>query len=51
MAGTTKKSSVAVFPLWSLQKQNVWVKTSENNMKAIIGISVAYWLVHLRWGT
>ena len=45
MAGITQKSSVAAFPLWPF---NGWVKKSENSMKKIIGISVAYWRVHLR---
>ena len=27
-----KKISVAAFPLWSLQKQNGWVKRSKNNI-------------------
>ena len=48
IAGITQKSSVAAFPLLSFQKQNGWVKRSENNMKDIIGISVDYWHVHLR---
>ena len=52
MAGITQKSSVAAaLPLWSLQKLNGWLKTSENNMKGIIGVSIVYWCVHLRWGT
>ena len=50
MGRITQKSSVAVFPLQSFQKQNGWVKRSENNMKDIKGISIAYWSVHLRWG-
>ena len=29
-------------------KQNAWVKTSENNKKNIIGISIAYCRVHQR---
>ena len=33
-------SSVVAFPLWSLQKQNDWVKRIENNMKDIIGIPI-----------
>ena len=41
MVGITQKSSVDAFPLWSLQKQNGWVKKSENNVKDIIGISIA----------
>ena len=36
-------------PLWSLQKQNSWVKRSENNMKDIIGISIIACL-HFRLG-
>ena len=51
MAGITQKSSVAAFPVWSLDKQNDWIKISENDMKDIIGISIAYLRVHLRWGT
>ena len=39
------------FILRSLQKQNGLVKRSKNNMKDIIGISIAYWRVHLRRGT
>ena len=27
-----------------------WVKRSDNYMKDIIGISIAYWRLHLRWG-
>ena len=42
MAGITQKSSVAAFPVWSLDKQNDWIKISENDMKDIIGISIAY---------
>ena len=46
-----QKSSVASFPLWSLQKQNSSVK-GENNMKNIVGISViTYWRFYLRWWT
>ena len=41
MVGITQKSSVDAFPLWSLQKQNGWVKKSENNIKDTIGISIA----------
>ena len=48
MAGITKKSSVAAFPLWSFQKQNGWVKRRGNNMKDIIEISIAYCYFHLR---
>ena len=51
MAGITQKDSVAAFPLRFLQKQNGWLKKSENNMKDIRGISIAYWSVNLRWGT
>ena len=51
MAGITQKSSVAAFPVWSLDKQNDWIKINENDMKDIIGISIAYLRVHLRWGT
>ena len=48
MAGITQKNSVAAFPLWSLQKQNGWLKGSKKNMEGIIiGISDAYWRVHL----
>ena len=42
MAGVIKKSSVAAFPLWFLQKQDSWLQRSENNIKDIIGISIAY---------
>ena len=48
MAGITQKSSAAAFPLCSFQKQNGWLKRNENNMRDIIGISVAYWRVHLK---
>ena len=41
MAGITQKSSVDAFSFWSLQKQNGWVTRSENNMKDILGISIA----------
>ena len=52
MIGITEKSSVAVIPLWSPQKQNSWVKRTENNMKSIVGISViVYWRFYLRWVT
>ena len=52
MARIAQKSSATTFPLWSLQKQNSWVKRSENNMKDIVGISIiAYWRFHLRCGT
>ena len=44
----TQKSSVTAFPLWSLQKQNGWVKRSESNMEDIIEVSIIYWRVHLR---
>ena len=47
MAGITQKNSVAAFLLWSFQKENGWVQRSENNMKNIMGISIAYWGVHL----
>ena len=47
MAGVTQKSSIAAFPLWCLQKQDGWVQRSETNMKDIVGISIASWLVHL----
>ena len=39
----TQKSSVVAFLLWSFQKQNGLLKRSENNMKDIIGLSIAYW--------
>ena len=42
MAGITQKSSVAPFPLWSLLKQNGWVKRSKNNLKDVIVYSIAY---------
>ena len=42
-----KKSSVAAFPLWFLQKQDGWVQRSENKIKDIIGFSIVYWRVHL----
>ena len=49
MIGITEKSSVAVIPLWSPQKQNSWVKRTENNMKGIVGISIiVYWRFYLR---
>ena len=48
IAGITQKSAVAACPLRSLQKQNGLIKRSENNMNNIIGISIAYWRVHLR---
>ena len=47
MTGITQKSSVAAFPLWSLQKQNGWLKISKNKMNGIVGISIAYWRVRL----
>ena len=44
MAGITQKSGVAAFPVWSHQKQNSWIKKSENSMKDFVGISIiAYW--------
>ena len=49
MSGIRQKSSVAAFSLWSLVKYNGWLKRSENNMKDIIGISIAYWHIHIRW--
>ena len=49
MAEITQKISVAAFPLWYLQKQNGWIKRRENNMKDIIGISIAYWRVYIKW--
>ena len=45
------KSSVATFPLWSLQKQDSWVQRSENNIKDMTEVSIAFWLVHLKCGT
>ena len=49
MAGITQKSSVTAFPLWSLQRQNSWVKRSGSNMKDIVGISIiACWRFQLR---
>ena len=47
MAGITQKSCVAAFPLWSLQKENRWVKGKDSKMQDIIGISIAYWRIHL----
>ena len=47
MAGITQNSSVAAFPLWSLQKENRWVKRKDSKMQDIIGISIAYWRIHL----
>ena len=47
MKGVIKKSSVAAFPLWFLQEQDGWVQRSENNLKDITGISVAYLRIHL----
>ena len=49
MAEITQKINVAAFPLWYLQKQNGWIKRRENNMKDIIGISIAYWRVYIKW--
>ena len=43
MTGITEKNSVAAFLLYSLQKQNGWVQRSENKMKNIMWISIAYW--------
>ena len=37
------KDSAAAFSLRSLQKQNGWVQRSKNNVKNIMGISIAYW--------
>ena len=51
MGGITQKSNVAPFLVWSLDKQNDWVKISENYMECIISISVAYLHVHIRWET
>ena len=52
MAGLAQKSSVAAFPLWSLQKQNGWVKRSQNNIKDIKGCwLLPHWCVHIGWGT
>ena len=51
VAGITQISSAAAFPLWSLQKQNGWVKRREKTMKGITGISMAYWCFHLRQGS
>ena len=48
MTGIMQKSSVAGFPLRSLQKQDGGLKKSKSNMKDIIGISIAYRHVHLR---
>ena len=31
MAEIKQKSSIAAFPSWSFQKQNSWIKRSENN--------------------
>ena len=47
MAGITQTSSVAAFPLWSLQKENRWVKRKDSKLQDIIGISIAYWRIHL----
>ena len=44
MAGIIQKSSVNASPSWAFQKQNGWVKRSENNIKGIIGIIIAYWV-------
>ena len=41
------KNSAAAFPLRSLQKQNGWVQRNVNNLKNIMGISIAYWGVQL----
>ena len=48
MTGITQKSSVAAFPLWSLQKQNGWVKGRESNINDITGIFINYWRSHPR---
>ena len=48
MTRITQKSSVAAFLLCSLHKQNGWEKRSENDMKDIIEISIAYWHAYLR---
>ena len=45
-ARNNTKSSV--FLLRSFEKQNSWVKISENDMKDIIGIYDFCWRVHLR---
>ena len=45
MAEITQKRSLAVFRLWSFQKQNGqndWVKGSEIKMKDIIRISIVF---------
>ena len=49
MAGLTQKSSVAAFPVWSLQKQNGCVKRSKKkNMKDLIGCSLLpHWCVYI----
>ena len=48
MAGITQESSATAVPLWLLQKQNSWVKRSENKMKDSVGIStITYWRFHL----
>ena len=43
MAWIRQKSTAATFPLWSLRKQNSWVKIGENNMKDTVEVSlIAY---------
>ena len=37
MAGVTQKSSVAVFPLWSLQKQMVRYKEAKTTWRILQG--------------
>ena len=51
MTEITQKGSVAAFPLWSHLKTELLGKKSGNNFKDIIGISIAYCLADLRWGT
>ena len=35
MPGITQKNGVAAFPLWSLQKQNNWIKKRESKIKTL----------------
>ena len=48
MAGITRKSSAAVFPLWSLKDQNGCVNSRENNINNFTQISIAYYRFNLR---
>ena len=37
------------FAQWKIESR--WVRRSKNNIKAILGVSIAYWYVPIRWGT